>query len=202
MSGAEIYSYATSLGAGGSPPRVRGSREGGGLYYSFPAFGMPQHQGAYGGFDAAQHQQQSTGGGGLDEQWQMAQHPQDTKHAQRACLAPPVMQQENLALAMQRQPHHADMQPNHLQARALDGTAAGRGGAGRGGGVPGETPALTLDVSPSVLMFDGYAPQNLRGTSDPQALDGFNDTLVQWEDAVTFFCLPLFSCRPHFSYRL
>jgi hypothetical protein len=174
---------------------------------------MPQHQGAYGGFaDAAcsiscmqqqmQHQQQSTGGGGgLEEQWQMAQHPQDTKHAQSGVLAPPVMQQEKLALAMQRQPHHADTQLNHLQTRALDGAAAGRGGAGRGGGVLGETPALALDVSPSVLSFGEYAPQNLRGTSDPQALDGVNDTVL-WEDTVTFVCLPLFSCRPHFSYRL
>ena len=188
--------------AGASPPSVQGSREGGGFY---SAFGMPQHRGAYGGFDAEQHQEQSTGGGGVNEQcneqWQMAQHPQDTKHAQSGVLAPPVMQQEKLALAMQRQPHHADTQLNHLQTRALDGAAAGRGGAGRVGGVLGETPALALDVSPSVLSFGEYAPQNLRGTSDPQALDGVNDTVL-WEDTVTFVCLPLFSCRPHFSYRL
>ena len=125
---------------------------------------------------------------------------------------PPLMQQEKLALAMQRQLQQAYTQPNHLQTRALDG------GAGRGGGVLGETPALPaaghssalggqhhhrpLDVSPSVLTFGGYAPQNLRGTSNPQALDGFNDPVVLWEDTVTLFCLLLFSSMPHFSYRL
>jgi hypothetical protein len=55
---------------------------------------------------------------------------------------------------------------------------------------------------PSVLKFGGYALQNLRGTSDPQALDGFNDPVVLWEDTVTLFCLLLFSSMPHFSYRL
>jgi hypothetical protein len=52
------------------------------------------------------------------------------------------------------------------------------------------------------LTFGGYAPQNLRGTSDLQALHGFNDPVVLWEDTVTLFCLPIFSSLPHFSYRL
>jgi hypothetical protein len=51
--GAYTHTYAASLRAEASPPSVRGSREGGGFDCGFPAFGMPQHQGAYGAFNAA-----------------------------------------------------------------------------------------------------------------------------------------------------
>ena len=165
-----------------------GSREGEGFDGGFCALGMSQQQGAHGGLNAAQHQQ-------------MAQHPQHAQNAQHAQCVPPFMQQETLALAMQRQPHHAYTQ--HLQTRVLDGAAAGRGGEGGGPRSAVESPALSaaghssaggvqhhhrpLDGSSSVLTFGGCVPQNLRGTSDPQALDEFNDTVVLWEDTVIFF---------------